>query len=101
MVNYLWPTFTMIATVIFTSKTANWLIFPGALISMCGLLWVLSGDEGFNFNDMLSHIAANPLSYGLAFIGAILWSAYCVVTVRSVKGLNGITRSTRYFEKWK
>lgn len=91
MVNYLWPTFTMIATVIFTSKTANWLIFPGAIISMCGLVWVLGGDQGFNFNDMLSNIAANPLSYGLAFIGAILWSTYCVVTVRSAKGFNGIT----------
>ena len=91
MVNYLWPTFTMIATVIFTSKKANWLIFPGAIISMYGLVWVLGGDQGFNFSEMFANILVNPLSYGLAFIGAILWSAYCVVTIRTAEGINGIT----------
>ncbi|WP_437918679.1 aromatic amino acid DMT transporter YddG [Sphingobacterium sp. LRF_L2] len=91
MVNYLWPTFTMIATVIFTAKKANWLIFPGVVISMLGIVWVLGGEEGFNISEMLSNIQTNPLSYGLAFLGAILWAVYCVVTVRIAKGVNGMT----------
>lgn len=91
MVNYLWPTFTMIATVIFTVRKANWLIFPGMVISMLGIVWVLGGDKGFNIPGLLDNINANPLSYGLAFLGALLWSAYCVVTIRSARGVNGIT----------
>lgn len=91
MVNYLWPTFTMIATVIFTSKKASWLIFPGILVSMSGIVWVLGGDAGFNVSEMLSNIQVNPLSYGLAFLGALLWAGYCVVTIRMSEGTNGIT----------
>ncbi|RYZ96091.1 MAG: EamA family transporter, partial [Sphingobacteriaceae bacterium] len=31
MVNYLWPTFTMVATILFTKKKANLLILPGIM----------------------------------------------------------------------
>lgn len=91
MVNYLWPSLTMVATIIFTKKKANWLIFPGIIIAMLGIIWVLGGEEGLNIGEMLSNIQTNPLSYGLAFLGAILWAAYCVVTVRMARGLNGVT----------
>lgn len=91
MVNYLWPTFTMIATILFANKKANWLIAPGILLSMLGIIWVLGGDQGLDISQMLANIKTNPLSYGLAFIGALLWSAYCVVTVRIANGVNGIT----------
>lgn len=91
MVNYLWPTFTMIATVIFTAKRANWLMIPGILLAMAGIVWVLGGDKGFNVMEMWGNVQTNPLSYGLAFLGALLWAAYCVVTIRWAKGVNGIT----------
>lgn len=91
MVNYLWPTFTMIATTLFTSKKANWLMLPGIVISMLGIVWVLGGEKGFSIYDILSNIKTNPLSYGLAFLGAILWAAYCTVTIRISNGVNGIT----------
>jgi drug/metabolite transporter (DMT)-like permease len=91
MVNYLWPTFTMVATIIFTNKKANWLIVPGVLFSMLGIIWVLGGDEGLNIEEMLSNIKSNPLSYGLAFLGACLWAGYCVVTIRIAERINGIT----------
>jgi len=91
MVNYLWPSFTMIATVLFTSRKANWLIIPGIVIAMLGIIWVLGGKDGLNITEVLTNIKTNPLSYGLAFLGAVLWSAYCVVTIRIAKGVNGIT----------
>ncbi|MES2774096.1 MAG: aromatic amino acid DMT transporter YddG [Bacteroidota bacterium] len=91
MVNYLWPSFTMIATVIFTAKKANWLILPGIVLSMVGIVWVLGGDEGFNISEVFTNIKTNPLSYGLAFLGALLWAAYCVVTIKIARGVNGIT----------
>jgi len=33
----------------------------------------------------------NPLSYGLAFAGALIWAAYCTVTARIAGGKNGVT----------
>lgn len=91
MVNYLWPTFTMVAAILFAGKKANWLIVPGIILSMLGIVWVLGGEQGLDIAQMFANIKTNPLSYGLAFIGALLWSAYCVVTVRIANGINGIT----------
>lgn len=91
MVNYLWPTFTMVAAILFANKKTNWLIAPGIILSMLGIVWVLGGEQGLDISQMLANIKTNPLSYGLAFIGALLWSAYCVITVRIANGVNGIT----------
>ena len=40
---------------------------------------------------MVENIRTNPLSYGLAFAGALIWAAYCTVTARIAGGKNGIT----------
>jgi len=39
----------------------------------------------------MAHLGDNPLSYGLALLGAVLWAAYCTVTTRLAAGRNGIT----------
>ncbi len=90
MVNYLWPTFTMVAMIVFNRKATNWLILPGVGLSMVGIVWVLGGDNGLDIRGMAANIATNPLSYGLAFSGALIWAAYCVVTARMASGTNGI-----------
>ena len=91
MVNYLWPTFTMISAILFNKQRSNWLIFPGFVLSIIGIGWVLGGDQGFDIAEMLVNVKANPLSFGLAFAGAIIWAAYCTVTARIAKGSNGVT----------
>ena len=40
---------------------------------------------------MLTNVRDNPLSYGLAFAGALVWAAYCTVTARIAGGANGVT----------
>ena len=39
----------------------------------------------------LHNVADNPLSYGLAFVGALIWAGYCTVTARLADGKNGVT----------
>jgi drug/metabolite transporter (DMT)-like permease len=91
MVNYLWPTFTLIAAILFNKQRSNALIFPGFVLSVLGIAWVLGGDQGFDIGEMLANVEANPLSFGLAFAGAIIWAAYCTVTARIAEGSNGVT----------
>ena len=91
MVNYLWPTFTMVAAILFNQQKSTWLVVPGFLLSMVGICWVLGGDQGLDFLGMLNNIQDNPLSYGLAFIGALIWAAYCTITTRIADGKNGVT----------
>ena len=91
MVNYLWPTFTMLAAIAFNGQRANWLVVPGLLTSLAGICWVLGGAHGMDLSGMLANVQDNPLSYGLALAGAFIWAAYCTVTARSAQGKNGIT----------
>lgn len=91
MVNYLWPTFTVLAAILFNRQKANWLIVPGFVLSIVGICWVLGGDQGIDAAGMLANVRDNPLSYGLALAGALIWAAYCTVTARIAGGKNGVT----------
>jgi drug/metabolite transporter (DMT)-like permease len=91
MVNYLWPTFTLVSAILFNRQKANLLVVPGFLLSMVGICWVLGGNQGLNLPGMLANVQDNPLSYGLAFLGAVIWAAYCTVTARIAQGKNGVT----------
>ncbi|MBS0292177.1 MAG: aromatic amino acid DMT transporter YddG [Proteobacteria bacterium] len=91
MVNYLWPTFTIVAAILFNRQRANLLIVPGFIVSIIGIGWVLGGAQGLDLPGMLANVQDNPLSYGLAFAGALIWAAYCAVTARIANGKNGVT----------
>lgn len=91
MVNYLWPTFIIIAAILFNGQKANVLIFPGVILSLLGIAWVLGGDKGVDPMILVGNIKDNPLSYGLAFSGAVIWAAYSIVTARTASGQNGVT----------
>ncbi|MHA3054558.1 drug/metabolite DMT transporter permease [Acinetobacter sp. ANC 4633] len=91
IVNYLWPALTMVAAILFNHQKSNLLIIPGFIIAIGGICWVLGGDQGLDLSSMLHNIQNNPLSYGLAFIGALIWSGYCTVTTRIANGKNGVT----------
>lgn len=91
MVNYLWPTFTIVAAILFNGQRSNFLIVPGFLLSVAGICRVLGGEQGFDLAGSLANVRGNPLSYGLAFAGALIWAAYCTVTARIAQGKNGVT----------
>ena len=91
MVNYLWPSFTMLCAIAFNKQRANFLIVPGFLIAILGICLVLGGEQGLDLAGMVANVKDNPLSYGLAFAGALIWAAYCTVTNRIAGGKNGVT----------
>jgi len=91
MVNYLWPSFTLLFAILFNRQRANLLIVPGLLLTLLGIRWVLGGSQGLDLPGMAENVKRNPLSYGLAFSGALIWAAYCTVTARLAGGSNGIT----------
>ena len=90
MVNYLWPSFTLLAAIVFNRQRANALIVPGFVLCLLGIAWVLGGEKGLDLPGMVQNVRLNPLSYGLAFAGALIWAAYCTVTARIAGGKNGV-----------
>jgi len=91
MVNYLWPSLTIVFAILFNGQKSSLWVVPGLLIALFGVSWVLGGEQGLHVDEIVSNILSNPLSYGLAFAGAFIWAAYCTVTRKYAKGQNGIT----------
>ncbi|MEM6159339.1 aromatic amino acid DMT transporter YddG [Erwinia sp. P6884] len=91
MVNYLWPGMTILLTACVSRQKIRPLLIPGLLLALAGICRVLGGSEGFSFMQIGNSLYSNPLSFGLAFSGAIIWAVYCVVTKQIARGSNGIT----------
>ncbi len=91
MVNYLWPSLTVLFTVVFNRMKPGYLLIPGIVIAVLGIACILGGDKGLDIGEMLLNIRDNPFSYSLAFVGALLWSGYCTLTNKIAAGSNGIT----------
>ena len=75
MVNYLWPTLTIVFAILFNGQKARWWIAPGALLSFCGIYWILGNG----------HIA---ISYFLALMAAVTWAGFSSMTRAWSKGEN-------------
>ncbi len=91
MVNYLWPSLTIVFAILFNRQRANLLIVPGFLVSTLGICWILGGEQGLDPAGMWANVRINPLSYGLALAGAVIWAGYCSVTARIGGGRNAVT----------
>lgn len=76
MVNYLWPSLTVICAVLFNHQKARWYVAVGFLFTLAGLGLVLAGGHGFHPLEIAGHIAENPIAYGLAALGAVAWSLF-------------------------
>ncbi|WP_081478055.1 aromatic amino acid DMT transporter YddG [Achromobacter arsenitoxydans] len=90
IVNYLWPCFTVILAMLINGQRASAWVAPGILLSLCGIVWVVGGPGGLSVERTAANVSSNPLSYGLAFSGAIIWAVYCNVTKRYADGKNGV-----------
>lgn len=100
MVNYLWPSLTILFAILFNGQKTNWLIVPGLLIALTGVCWVLGGENGLNPGEIISNVATSPLSYLLAFLGAFIWATYCTVTNKYARGLT-VSPSLCYSPPWR
>ncbi|CUW14274.1 Methyl viologen resistance protein YddG [Serratia grimesii] len=90
MINYLWPCFTVLMALVFNGQKAKWWLVPGLLLSLFGIGWIMSGEGGWSPTQMLDNVRSDPLSYSLAFGGAVIWALYCNLTKKIAQGQNGV-----------
>jgi len=90
MINYLWPCFTVLMALALNGQKAKWWLLPGLLLSLFGIGWIMSGEGGWSPAQMLANVRSNPLSYTLAFSGAVIWALYCNLTKKIAQGSNGV-----------
>lgn len=90
VVNYLWPSLTILISIIMARQRVGWTIVPGTALALFGILWVVSG-EGLSRISILFNVTSNPLSYGLVLTCAVTFAVYCNITRRYAGGQNLVT----------
>lgn len=91
MINYLWPSLTVLFALWMNNQRSTWLIWPGLLLAIAGVAQVMKGNGDWSPVMMWRNILDNPLAYGLAFAAAITWALYCNLTRRWSNGKSGVT----------
>ena len=87
LVNYLWPTLTVLFCAVATRKPgAVRRVLPGAVVATAGVFVAVGGNAGFNAGSLAAHLGQNPLPYLLALAGAIIWALYSTVTPSMSQG---------------
>lgn len=82
MINYLWPSLTILFARLINHQRSTLLLWPGLLLALTGVMQVLKGDGAWPPVQFWSNISANPQAYAMAFSAAIIWALYCNLTRR-------------------
>ena len=90
MINYLWPSLTILFAVIAGQQRGSWLLIPSMALCFVGIIWVMKGDSSWSLVGLWGNIQSNPWAYGMAFCAAITWALYSVFTRRFGQGANGV-----------
>ncbi|MBF4335339.1 aromatic amino acid DMT transporter YddG [Vibrio anguillarum] len=90
VINYLWPALTVLFAIFLSRKPVHILVYPSVALAFVGVAWTITGDSGFSVMQISANIATNPLTYSMAFGGAIIWAVYCNITKQLANGQNAI-----------
>lgn len=91
MVNYLWPSLTVGLAVLMGGQRLRLPLIAGLVLAVLGISRVIGGENGLSLSSVAANVALNPLSYSLAFAGAVIWAFYSNLSRRLADGNNGIT----------
>ncbi|CAG75316.1 putative membrane protein [Pectobacterium atrosepticum SCRI1043] len=91
MINYLWPSLTILFSLFINQQKSRFLLWPGLVISLGGIVWIMKGESDWTPELLWNNILANPLAYSLAFSAALTWALYCNITKRYGQGKSGVS----------
>lgn len=89
MINYLWPPLTIVFSIFAGQLNYKLPVILGFIIALFGLMMVVN-PQLFDLYRLLLILQENPLAYAFAFIGALLWPCYSVLTKKYAEGHNAV-----------
>ena len=90
MLNYLWPPLTVLFAIFAGQLRHQNGVIIGFVLSIVGLMLVVN-PHIFDVQHFRRVLLANPMAYGFAFIAAILWANYSVLTKKYAQGHNAVS----------
>jgi drug/metabolite transporter (DMT)-like permease len=82
LVNYIWPTATILLSLWLLNQRAGWLLVPGTILALLGEFLVITQGDSASWHSLWGHLQANPVPYILAFVGAVSWGLYSTLARR-------------------
>jgi drug/metabolite transporter (DMT)-like permease len=82
LLNYLWPTLTILLSLVILGQKAGFGLIPGTLLAFWGIVQVLSLDTSISWSSFSENIMSNPPAYGLGVVAAVSWAFYSNLTRR-------------------
>ena len=76
LVNYLWPTLTVLLSLALLRKHGSLWLLPGTLLALTGVFLVMTQEGRFDWMSLLEHLRKNPAAYLLALAAAVSWALY-------------------------
>lgn len=89
MINYLWPPLMIVFSIVAKQLNYRWPVILGFILAVIGLMLVVNPDI-LNVFKLLYIIQQNPISYIFAFLGALMWPLYSILTKKHAQGQNGV-----------
>jgi len=82
LLNYLWPALILVFSVFLLGKKPRLLLIPGTLVSILGVLLVLTQGASISWSSFSRNVASNPPAYVLGLTAGISWALYSTLARR-------------------
>ena len=89
IINYLWPGLTLVFAIPLLGTKVRRSFFVGIALAAAGAALAPLRLGEYSAEALLENLRANPLPYGLALVGAIVWALYSVLSRRWAGGAEG------------
>jgi drug/metabolite transporter (DMT)-like permease len=76
LMNYLWPSLTLLFSVPILGVTGRWTLAPGMLLATVGVAMVLTSTTSFSMVGLAASVLSRPLPYLLGGLAAVAWALY-------------------------
>ena len=74
LLNYLWPTLTILLALLLLGRRAGVGLIPGTLLALCGVFLVLTQGEAVTWSSFAGNLRGNPVAYALGVFAALTWA---------------------------
>ena len=89
LVNYLWPTLTVLASVLLLNARAGPFLIPGAAVGMSGIVLAMTQNAPITWHSFWTNATSNPAAYAFGLAAAVTWALYSVLSRRWGSGSTG------------
>ncbi len=89
LVNYLWPSLTLVFSIAILGNRARWTLVPGMVIACAGVILVTLHGGQWSWDSFASNVQGNWIPYLSALAAAVSWALYSNFSRRWAGGHEG------------